>query len=440
MKKLFSFLIAIALISISFFPSCESTTEPDSTTGTIEGTALLQGESDHSSITVIVEEASDRGKSVSTGLSANVTTDGSYSISNVPPGKYTVYSVSSIGLSAFMENVEVEAGKTVIVNLTLVPTGSIKGILLPFHEDTLAGPVNLSGLLIYIPGTSYSAASDSAGDFIISNIPVGSYTIRVNLLTDIIGEATGIIVTAGDTVSAPAIQLEKSLFGIDRRIDPRILPKLIYSIPYNGQVGNDGLGNEERFIRLIFNKYMDRNSISRAFSIDHPEVIYDDSLWLYTEVLYEFRLYFTGWNNYQQGFRIGETYTVTVDTIAKDITGLHLIQPEVISFTPEPIFKLTRTFPSDGDTINIDYQGIVIYFNSYPDSNLFKQSFSESPQFSWEFSAGYCWSPNSCSAGVRILENLQPNTRYTITIDQSMADFEGNTLPESYTWSFITEN
>jgi len=49
----------------------------------------------------------------------------------------------------------------------------------------------------------------------------------------------------------------------------------------------------------------------------------------------------------QMRYGIGKTYTVAFDTSLKDING-NSLQPYTFSFTPEPYFRVTATYPANG--------------------------------------------------------------------------------------------
>ena len=189
-----------------------------SSTGGINGTARFIGQSDHSGIIISVESVDNRGRTLAVrqaiakgavgnrAISAQATTDasGAYSLTGLAAGTYTVYASSRDSLEkAVATGVTVEAGKDVTASdLQLTPTGQISG------TATLNGAVSGNlGIVVYIAGTSYAAISDNSGAFIISSVPVGTYTVYASLQGYNSANVPNISVTAGNTANAGTLNL-----------------------------------------------------------------------------------------------------------------------------------------------------------------------------------------------------------------------------------------
>jgi formylglycine-generating enzyme required for sulfatase activity len=154
-------------------------------TGVITGKVLYQGGTSHAGIAVTLEQtdglrtasvlAAARGAASSArSVVANTVTteDGSYQFPGLAAGIYTVHaSFKESKEKAVTINITVAAGQTVTAeDLKLTPTGSLTG------KITLDGNSNKGneGFQISVASTSYMAVTDTAGNFTISDIPIGS--------------------------------------------------------------------------------------------------------------------------------------------------------------------------------------------------------------------------------------------------------------------------
>ena len=183
------------------FTSCDTNDSPvssvnDSGYGEITGRVSYKGGTDFSGVTVTLEDMTDgvsaRVAAAKTAITAGeakpaggavegsilMTTvtgaDGSYAFSEVPPGDYLISASRTADHVAKIADVAVTAGTATVVDIVLTATGNIAGTV---H---LGGVSDYSGVLVYIAGTSYMAISDSNGDYVISDVPLGAYEIVTN--------------------------------------------------------------------------------------------------------------------------------------------------------------------------------------------------------------------------------------------------------------------
>ena len=140
---------------------------------------------------------------------------------------------------------------------------------------------------------------------------------------------------------------------------------------------------------------------------------------------------------YYPSFKVAQKYTISVDTSAQDIYGNYLAATTSFSFTPEPYFRVTDTYPIKNDTaISPLYASITVRFNANIDTSTVRPSFTISPQplsnvYVYSGSWGFYWSLASDNM-------LAAETKYTAMVAASAKDVDGHAMPSSYSFSFTT--
>jgi hypothetical protein len=149
--------------------------------------------------------------------------DGSFFIDQVPAGKYDVILVGrSAAPTSLLDDtadrgvrlagVEAYSGKSVDQGLIDLPiAGSLTGSI------TLSGASDFAGIDVYIPGTSYSAKTDSKGSFTLAGAPVGTEDLYVDKSGYYRGQVEGLTVATGKATAVPAVTLVLST-GVDGMI------------------------------------------------------------------------------------------------------------------------------------------------------------------------------------------------------------------------------
>lgn len=109
-----------------------------------------------------------------TGLSANTSASGSYTIANVPAGPQTL-NASANGFNAGSASGTVLGGQTVTQNFALVPlVGAVSGLVRSPTLDPLPGAT------VNVVGTGISTSSGADGSYTLGNIPAGPQTISAS--------------------------------------------------------------------------------------------------------------------------------------------------------------------------------------------------------------------------------------------------------------------
>ncbi len=155
------------------------------------------------------------------------TSRGTFAFDTVEPGDYYVRVIADDHLGA-MHSIRVpdlpSLLDTVYVDVNLTPTGTFSGVA------TLENATAHQGIVVYVEGTSYVAVTDPTGNYAITDVPVGSYTIRADHAHYLEDTESGAITYAGENVA-----LANMLLKLDSNIPPVAsisLPALIYdSLP-----------------------------------------------------------------------------------------------------------------------------------------------------------------------------------------------------------------
>ncbi|WP_426754846.1 carboxypeptidase regulatory-like domain-containing protein [Myxococcus sp. Y35] len=131
--------------------------------GSVTGTALLEGASNHAGITVTL---------AGTGASTTTDAQGRFTLSNVSSGTHTVEARMS-GYAVARQSIEVRANQSTTVSLSLTrERGSVAGVLQLADGST---PVDITVTLV---GTAFSTRTNAAGQFSLSGVPTGAYTLE----------------------------------------------------------------------------------------------------------------------------------------------------------------------------------------------------------------------------------------------------------------------
>lgn len=143
-----------------------------------------------------------------------------YSIyfSNVEPGtihgtkssreaQETTYDENGTAIVAKEIQVTPADGSGIVVDVDLTATGKISGVA-KRYDVSGDEESDHSGIVVYIPGTSYSAYTDSNGNFTMSGIPQGKHTVRAQYAGYSYAEKNNVILEA-KTSDVPKTAIEE---------------------------------------------------------------------------------------------------------------------------------------------------------------------------------------------------------------------------------------
>jgi branched-subunit amino acid ABC-type transport system permease component len=105
---------------------------------------------------------------------ANAEANGSYQINGVAPGPYTIIAVDLTGGLRTRVNGTLPPNQSALVNLTLTPSGTIRGTAFGRNGTT---PVS-SGINVSLFGPTFlTTTTDNQGQFLFDFVPLGSFTV-----------------------------------------------------------------------------------------------------------------------------------------------------------------------------------------------------------------------------------------------------------------------
>lgn len=181
-----------------------------------------------------------------------------------------------------------------------------------------------------------------------------------------------------------------------------------------------------QYITLNFNTLVNKNSIENALLIvdSSGDTLSGEFSW-YNSTSFQFYP--------ENALKTSELYLITLDTSATDVYGKK-INSFASQFSTEA-FEIENVSPEDKSTGFSTYNSISLRFNASVDKNTFPNRIHVSPSTSLEFSysgdnvyvkpAGSYW---------------QAGTKYTLTIEDSVMDINGNILGDSIVTTFTTSS
>ena len=149
---------------------------------------------------------------------------GRFYFDGMAPGQYAIQvrADDHLGASA---NVAVpntpQALDTIIVNVNLTPTGTFSGVA------TLENGTVHQDIVVFCQGTSYVAVTAPNGAYALTDVPVGSYTIRATKSHYIDDTKNGTLTFAGQNLGVPAMFLR-----LDNNISPVATATVVTTPPY----------------------------------------------------------------------------------------------------------------------------------------------------------------------------------------------------------------
>jgi hypothetical protein len=201
----------------------------------------------------------------------------------------------------------------------------------------------------------------------------------------------------------------------------------ILTDPVHGDIDVSPLNYSYNGIMVTFPRRMDKNSVELLTTVTPPmNTVF---LWPEENIL---RIYTGG------PFLSDTTITVSIDKTAKDKDGIEIGHTFTFSFRTAPL-NVSGTFPSNGQLFVSPSEPIQISFNNYVTLSTAQASFSISPAVSGSISYGGTY-PYEQMNQIKFTPNvpLQPNIKYTVTINTGISDMHGGRMKYPYSFSFVS--
>ena len=133
--------------------------------------------------------------------------EGNFSLDNVPSGSYTL-NINAAGFDQYSENIEVTAGSNTDANIIFL-SGGVFGTV----KETGSESVFIEGAIAAFSLTggdvfNISTSADENGEFIIEQLPTGTYDLFISAEGYDDYSKTGIILNIGEIIDLGLIELE----------------------------------------------------------------------------------------------------------------------------------------------------------------------------------------------------------------------------------------
>ncbi|MBI1803827.1 MAG: Ig-like domain-containing protein [Ignavibacteria bacterium] len=240
--------------------------------------------------------------------------------------------------------------------------------------------------------------------------------------------------------------------GVESLTDPAIKPRVIYTYPTINSIGP--YANFSNRVSVRFNKLMDGPTMKRSVSIfSSLDDVHFDTNSVSNQSSENFSYGITtgaggpiviplsqkGVASSRTPWKIGQMYTLRIDSMARDINGNLLDAPFIMTFKPEPYFRVTSISPPNGATRSSLSGSMYLYFNSTVDTSILSFIHVEPPLLgSWNYEPRFPY-PDSTMLSF-FYSNAGVDSTYTITVDAGGHDKFGNRLVGSFSSSFTTQS
>ncbi|MBI1807621.1 MAG: Ig-like domain-containing protein [Ignavibacteria bacterium] len=236
--------------------------------------------------------------------------------------------------------------------------------------------------------------------------------------------------------------------------DPSIMPKVISTYPKDRSTGPFNLFDRAdyykpnfvvQFNKLMNNLYLEEGAV-RVRGFDRPVIVYLYRFYYRFPWEREIRLLDDPYSNIlafmiydslgligKVQYKIGQTYSVTLNTLLEDINGNHLTQPYQFSYTPEPYFRVVASYPENGaKDVTVDVRPRLI-FNSRIDTSIYSNiQITPQPLGRWVIFE------DSATVEFQPFNPLPFSALYTLSVSANARDAEGHQINSGYLSTFTS--
>ncbi len=263
---------------------------------------------------------------------------------------------------------------------------------------------------------------DSEGYFIVRDLPVGTYWVKVEAEgyttyeSEIHTVYRGGITTVGTITLSPFPDLISSVYPPDKAVDVSVYVS----------------------IQIVFKESMDKESVTQGFSIS--PAVQGNFYWRDKPASYGTVLEFSPVDNLLSG----TVYAIELATTVQDTAGNHLIKPFSFTFTTVAV-GVEIFYPQDGEIDVGTGSSIRIYFSTVMHHQSVEQAFGIDPPTSGSFEWTSSRSRKESGASADVVwfkpdNYLKTNMLYTVTLGTTAQDTSGISISEPLQFSFTTED
>lgn len=298
-------------------------------------------------------------------LKVTVQPDGTFRIGPLAPQTYTLRASAEGYLP--VEDLALDL-KTASVPVPLAlyasqPEPEKPGRVVGIARKSIERNNDMSGISVALAGTSFVAMTDETGDYQITNVPPGTYTLVAQAEGFETQRLTSLVVAAGEEANIGEILLKPVVHP----------PTVVEASPHNGT--SDFLVSMRMPIQVRFSKKMRPESLKAAFSITPPA---DFDIYAgkeHPESDFDLLLVILDGRSQEHPIQFNTNYRATIASSAEDFEGLRLERPFTLDFKTGKA-AIVETSPSDGEknVVLSPIQAVQIRFNARLDPDTIKAS------------------------------------------------------------------
>jgi hypothetical protein len=364
---------------------------------------------------------------VQTRQQAEVHGDGSFELTNLTPGAYTLTATApGFALNNTVEiRISTESQTAVLVmreKTTEEPEGD-PGDITGIVELRGATPKTKAGVQVALAGTSHSGVTDANGEFTLTDVPQGTGTLVCTLAGYKTLETANVEIVAGQVTDIGTLTMEPDTEA----------PKVLSSDPGDGATGI--VIRPTVPIRLVLSKKMRLETVREALSVE-PACDFtvtrrgqgDDKRDILEVAISS--------ENPAGALKFLTTYRLTVGTGATDTEGLSLEEPFTMSFKTAGL-RILSSSPEDGtqDFSAVTSTALTFRFNGAVKKETLIQrnvTFMPTPPSlnpNWDI----IQDPKTGWTSVRIPLLLKTSTSYVVRFNSRIAAEDGTRLDDAST-------
>ncbi len=199
-----------AIDSPTFSGTFDTNATQSSTDITFSNTGILRGTVSRGPTVLNVAGTVTVNGSALTPITIPLQSDGTYFLTGVLPGSYTITAAVTNTLLQGQTSATVTAGSTTTANITIIEAGAIQGTVTRSDGTLPVGDtVNLR-----TSSVTLQTSTDTSGHYAFTDVPIGTYTVDVyDSLSNSAATATAVVTSNATTTTNLALQSSGTVNG-----------------------------------------------------------------------------------------------------------------------------------------------------------------------------------------------------------------------------------